>query len=281
MALYKRGSKGAAVTKLKKQLYDLEYLAVAPTHDRFGGDTEKAVKAFQTAHALEADGIVGPLTIAALDACAMGACNRHWHDDDIKAELIKKREQMLDIIEKRVGDLYVWGAQGHLPAESYIRERMRNKPLQVSAARGARMLRYAADHPNKYNGEPLRCEDCSGLFWAAENIVELPLDKSGRDVDDSTAAGLYRAYCTPISKNELQPLDLVFSGWPITHVGIVGRNGKIYEAAGSEIGVVCSDNVDVRRFRSIYGPAYGCKEYYSKVKWTRFGRLKIFAEYGI
>lgn len=35
----------------------------------FGGVTLKAVKAFQTAHALDPDGICGPLTWAALKAC--------------------------------------------------------------------------------------------------------------------------------------------------------------------------------------------------------------------
>lgn len=138
------------------------------------------------------------------------------------------------------------------------------------------MKKYAAANPVKENGEKLRCVDCSGLFWAAENVVELPLAVS--DIDDATAEGLYKAYCIPVKKSELRPLDLVFSGYPIGHVAVVGRNGKIYEAAGSDIGVVVNDGVDDRTVKSIYGGAYGCSENYTKGAWTSFGRLKILKD---
>lgn len=97
-------------------------------------------------------------------------------------------------------------------------------------------------------------------------------------VVDDTAASLYALYCEPVDKAELQPLDLVFSGSPISHVAVVGRDGKIYEAAGSDIGVVCSDSVDTRTVKSIYGGAYGCSDYYKKGSWTAFGRLKILKD---
>lgn len=61
----KLGCKGGAVERLQTWLArDLGY-GIAIDHD-FGPKTEAAVKAFQTAHGLEADGIVGRLTWAAL-----------------------------------------------------------------------------------------------------------------------------------------------------------------------------------------------------------------------
>lgn len=283
MAVYKRGMSGSVVLEIKKKLFALGYLSVSPTHNKFGSDTDKAVRKFQMEHGLETDGIVGAITMAALRTCSSETTIASTASEEaIIADLKTRREKMLDIIEKRVGDMYVWGAQGHLPTDKYINARAVSRPKYVTAVRAARFKRYAADNPVKDNGEPLRCEDCSGLFWMAENVVELPLDATGKDVDDSTASGLYHTYCVPIKKADLRPLDLCFSGIPkITHVGIVGRNGKIYEAAGSEIGVVCNDSVDIRTFKSIFGPEYGCEEYYSKSKWTRFGRLKIFANRGI
>jgi hypothetical protein len=63
--LIKRGCKGGAVERLQTWLArDLGY-GIAIDHD-FGPKTEAAVKAFQQAHGLEADGIVGRITWAAL-----------------------------------------------------------------------------------------------------------------------------------------------------------------------------------------------------------------------
>lgn len=65
----KQGSKGVAVRGLQRRL-------IAAGHGpdeidgRFGPQTEAAVKAFQKAYELDADGIVGPQTWAALDALA-------------------------------------------------------------------------------------------------------------------------------------------------------------------------------------------------------------------
>lgn len=266
MANLKKGMSGPEVMALKQALYAHGYLKVKPTHDRFGGDTEDAVKAFQSACGLLVDGIAGPNTLAALaNPKPLGIIQRPDWD-----AMLRKAAQMLDIIELRVGDEYVWGAQGHLPTNDYLERRHRDVPKYVTAERLALFKKYAAANPKKPNGEPLRCSDCSGLFWQAENIVGL------YPANDSTAAKLYSTYSDPITKSALQPLDLVFSGSPITHVGIVGRKGVIHEAAGSEIGVVTNANVDVRKLKSIYGPKYGCAEYYTKTAWSKFGRLKIF-----
>jgi cell wall-associated NlpC family hydrolase len=258
--MLKYGSRGEEVTILKQQLYDLGYLKTKPSHDRFLRDTENALKELQKDYGLEADGILGPKTRGVLDTLLAGDTQ----------ELKEKAAKMLDEIEKRVGDLYVWGGQGELATEEYIDKRAKARPIYVTKKRARRFKQYAEDHPIKENGEPLRCEDCSGLFWAAENRIGL------LKANDSTARGLYKNYCRPIAKEELQPLDLVFSGTPISHMAIIGRGGKTYEAAGSEIGVVISDSVDNRILQSIYGEEYGCAPSYKKGKWTRFGRLKEF-----
>ncbi len=61
------GSEGAHVLTLQKILHDLGFLSVTP-NGYFGPATKRAVAAYQIAHKLPAIGVVGPLTLATLNA---------------------------------------------------------------------------------------------------------------------------------------------------------------------------------------------------------------------
>lgn len=65
MATLRRGSTGPEVTALQQRLTELGFDPNG-IDGHFGPGTEAAVKAFQQAHGLAADGIVGPITRAAL-----------------------------------------------------------------------------------------------------------------------------------------------------------------------------------------------------------------------
>lgn len=68
-ALIKSGSSGRGVQAVQQALYDMGYALPAHGADgEFGGETKAALEAFQTDQHLDDDGIVGPLTMAALDA---------------------------------------------------------------------------------------------------------------------------------------------------------------------------------------------------------------------
>lgn len=70
----RKGAKGPTVVEAQGLLLRAGYSL--PKHGAdgsFGAETEAAVKAFQQAHGLTADGIVGPKTWAALDRAASGA----------------------------------------------------------------------------------------------------------------------------------------------------------------------------------------------------------------
>lgn len=65
----RRGSKGTDVAYVQAILADLGYdLGSAGVDGDFGRKTEEAVKAFQRSHGLNPDGVVGPMTYAALEA---------------------------------------------------------------------------------------------------------------------------------------------------------------------------------------------------------------------
>lgn len=73
--ILKFGSKGQAVRRLQERLTRLGF-DVGGIDGDFGIDTEKGVKAFQTANGLLDDGEVGPLTMAAIVAAEMGTVGR-------------------------------------------------------------------------------------------------------------------------------------------------------------------------------------------------------------
>lgn len=67
MANYRIGSKGDEVRRIQQRLNDLNFYK-GPVDGEFGGGTEAAVKAFQVARSIEADGVVGAGTWTALFA---------------------------------------------------------------------------------------------------------------------------------------------------------------------------------------------------------------------
>ena len=70
-SMLKRGAKGATVKELQQRL--ILWGANITADGDFGPATEAAVKSFQAKHGLEADGVVGPKTAAALNLSPKGA----------------------------------------------------------------------------------------------------------------------------------------------------------------------------------------------------------------
>lgn len=264
----KKGCRGATVQWLQWHLVQYGY-KIAIDGD-FGPGTQAALVDFQRRHTLDPDGICGPATRRLLKSLL----SRQAETTAYQKELTAKREAMLDYLEKRWGDIYVYGSQGEIAGDTIIDWSARTYPSITTPTRVQRMKEYLAAHKTNKKGETIRAFDCSGLFWAAENAVELPLEK-GKDVDDSTAATLYNTYCVPIKKEELKPLDLVFSA-DLTHMAIVGRNGWVHEAAGTDIGVLYNPSVDTRVLVSLL-----TGRVYVKSAWAKFGRLKIFYDAGL
>lgn len=73
----RRGDKGAAVTDMQKKLIAAGYdIGSSGADGDFGPATEQAVKRLQTANGLAVDGIVGPITWAALEKSEVEAIAR-------------------------------------------------------------------------------------------------------------------------------------------------------------------------------------------------------------
>src|SRR5690349_17493442 len=72
MAVLKQGSQGAQVVSLQNQLKALGF-DPGTVDGKFGPGTKKALIAFQKSKGLQADGMVGPASLAALQAAEGGS----------------------------------------------------------------------------------------------------------------------------------------------------------------------------------------------------------------
>ena len=103
-AVLKKGSKGEAVRRLQRAL-SAAGQAIAADGD-FGPATDRAVRAFQAAHGLEADGIVGPATWGALSGGAAGAAGGSGAGGGGRRRLSKRGAAFIAHFEGFRGQLY-------------------------------------------------------------------------------------------------------------------------------------------------------------------------------
>lgn len=181
-----------------------------------------------------------------------------------------KVQSLLDFLETCVGGQYIFGGQGNRITTEYLDQVYELYPDYFTDGRLEYFTDIAEDGEQQGWDFPQDYAwDCSGLWWYAVNELGL----YGEYID-RTASDTYYDYCTPIDKDDLRPGDLVFvedDNGKIVHVGVVGRRGYIYEAAGSFCGVVKKRTIDKRIYNNIVS---GGVEVYAN--WNLFGRPLIF-----
>lgn len=181
--------------------------------------------------------------------------------------------RVIDVLDGCVGGQYIFAGQGNPITRRFIDTMYQKYPDYFSDGR-LDYLQGIADDAERSGWEyPVDYAwDCSGLWWyAASDVLNLYGEQT-----DRTAHDTYHDYCTPITKDELRPGDLVFVEGVegrITHMGIVGRHGYIYEAVSGFCGVVLKRTVDKRVYHNIVNGGV-----YVGVNWNKFGRPKIFED---
>ena len=179
-------------------------------------------------------------------------------------------QRVLDFLETCVGGQYLFGAQGDMITTDFVTRVYHMYESYFTEGRYDYFMEIATNaEQNEFSFPADYAWDCSGLWWYT--ATELSLYD---DLTDLTASDTYKLCCTPITKDELRPGDMVFvedEEGSIVHMGIVGVHGYIYEAAGSFVGVVKKRTVDNRIYDNLVNG--GIVEYDS---WNLFGRPKIF-----
>lgn len=102
------GCQGDEVKTLQERLAELDYLSDSLNTGYFGELTDAAVRKFQTANGLEADGVVGPATEKKLDSSQAKSAVKHeviemdWFESDVSS-LVAKRGGTAKIIDCETG----------------------------------------------------------------------------------------------------------------------------------------------------------------------------------
>ena len=228
----KRYMSGEDVTAVKQRLLELGYLASA-NKPRYGDDSYKACKAFQSANGLERDGIIGIRTWSALfaDHPAPSVPVPEWISEPYRTQIsqalatvsVVRRDICLEALRWCVDSnsnpdilrgFYIRGANLydkdltlHIMTELRLDQYFRKSQYEPYFDNGREeMMRRMA----KESGYSIVGADCSGMIvglWRNAKVVS-----SGFD---STADNLYGSYCTKVASPK--PGDLAHKSG---HIGI-------------------------------------------------------------
>lgn len=262
------GDSGIFPYRVKLRLFELGYFDEEVTgkkiekikSERFGSDSVAAAKAFQKANGLKDDGIVGPITWAALfneNAAARAETSSTTSSEtteaievpshftsDLQAELAEALEKVSDtrraLCLRALSYAIDPSHPGSYPRSLYIRgANLFNKDLTENVITASRIESGAASQPQYYDdgrkefmlravsaNPDITGADCSGGvvgLWRKQEV-----QASGFDANANT---LYGRYC--VETDDPQPGDLA---WKDGHVGLYVGAGRIVEWAGGAYG---------------------------------------------
>ncbi|MEN6418188.1 MAG: peptidoglycan-binding domain-containing protein [Clostridiaceae bacterium] len=252
------GMSGEDVAWLKARLFALGLYperVTELTSDRFGADTRSAVKTFQAEQSLQVDGVVGPVTFAALigereaattDGTERGEIPRNIGSTAagaIAASLADVSEIRRSIVLDALSFAYDTKVPAEFPLSLYIRGgNLYNADLRPNVITLERIASGAARQPEYYDGgrremmeravranPSITGADCSGGVVGLMRHARVV--KSGFDC---SADGFYAsASCKKIEQSELLPADLLHKSG---HIGLYAGGGYAIEWMGGAYG---------------------------------------------
>jgi len=282
----KKGMSGEDVRAVKERLVTLGYLYAA-TKLTFGSDTLKAVKAFQTANGLEADGVVGALTLSAL-------FNTEVDKPTAEATIIPERfsqaarlaigtalAQVSDIRREICLDALQWAVEAEEKPASmlafYIRGgNMYNKDLTLNVMTEAKLRAYFArdSYAPYFDGG----RDDLMMEFAMRSMFQLPgWDCSGMIVGLMRKHGIYDsgfdANANTLGASHTVRTDNPQAGdWACKsgHIGLYVGGGYAVESVGGAFGV----QLTKIKKRLVYDFQY--KKLHNYGTWEYFGDPKRY-----
>ena len=274
---------GDDVRAVKDRLVELGYLKKA-THNLYGDDTYRAVKAFQQANGLEADGIVGILTWTALFEEPQPQPVTPvppWIAEPARTEIAlalssvsaKRREICLRALEFCVDR----NTDPTILKGFYIRgANLYDKDLSLHVMTLARLNSYFSKSQYepyfdggresmmrsmaKASGYTIVGADCSGFIvglWRDAHVVSAGFD--------ANADHLYSSYCVPTSTPKSG--DLAHKSG---HIGLCVSPNWVVESGGGAYGIQLTKRTD-RRLMDMRD-----HKVHKMSKWQHYGDPKVY-----
>jgi len=294
MRTLRAGSSGEDVVKVKQKLLSLgmyDPSIVELKTNRFGTDTQTAVRKFQAQHGLVADGIVGPLTYAALfheeqpEVIVVPTSDITGFPHQIGAtaaraimnELASVSDLRRSIVLDALQFAYDPECPRPYPTSLYIRGgNLYNADLQPNVITIARIRSGAQRQPEYYDGgrqemmelaviaNPLITGgDCSGGVVGLLRHAGVVKPKFDLAADGFAASSSYKH----IEREQLSPGDLLHKNG---HLGIYVGGGYAVEWMGGAYGCQLT-KVDARR-----GWDFVRNRYVKPGAWTSFLHPKFY-----
>lgn len=291
----KRGMSGADVRFVKDALLSLGFYSSKIkqiTNDTFGPDTLVAVRKFQRAKGLEDDGVVGPLTWAALEKAvaaeepakevnfpSLDKMNHisATHRAAIAKDLANVSELRQKIVLEILNYAYDKDVSGEPRALYIFGANLYDKNLKLNYADAAEIEKHAKRYPNYFNGgrkewmlqqvrknPTLPASDCSGMevgYLRKHKLIPSSFDTTANNF--TTA----KRYSTPINKKDLKPGDWVGKAG---HIGTYVGGGLVVEFYGGAYGCQLTE-LNNRR-----GWNFVAKRLEAGSPWTRFCRPTFY-----
>lgn len=291
----KRGMSGPDVRFVKDSLFSLGFYnskIKQIANDTFGSDTFVAVRKFQRAKGLEDDGVVGPLTWAALEETLAAeepakevefpSLDKMKHISTAhRAAIAKDLANVSELRQKIVLEILNYAYDKDVPGEPralYIfGANLYDQDLKLNYADAAEIEKHAKRYPNYFNGgrkewmleqvkknPKLPASDCSGMevgYLRKHKLVPSSFDTTANNF--TTA----KQYSTPINKKDLKPGDWVGKAG---HIGTYVGGGLVVEFYGGAYGCQLTE-LNNRR-----GWNFVAKRLEAGSPWTRFCRPKFY-----
>ena len=260
-AVLKLGSTGSGVTALQERLHALGYLDYSGATGYYGTLTKTAVIRFQQNNSLSADGIAGPLTIAAVNSSSANSLILSVGDSGEAVSTLQAKLEKLGfytygsitgyygsvtkaavISFQNANGLTADGIAGPATRIMLFSGSASSASTSASVSAIAEIALEQVGKPYVLGAEGPSSYDCSGLVYYA-------VTNAGYSVSRYSAAAYstYSAWTKVTGTSSLQVGDILFfhsdTSSSISHTGIYIGNGEFVHASSGQ-GVVMVSELD-------------------------------------